>query len=95
MRRVDLQRKFLIALGLFAALIAIGAVGYHSIVGGTWLQATYMTVITLSSVGFGEIIPGLETSTWGRLFTMVLIFAGVAMMTFVLSTSTRSWSKAS
>jgi len=59
-----------------------GTVGYVVIEGASWSDAAYMTVITLSTVGYGEVI---RLSPAGRLFTVVLIGVG---MTFVFAAVT-------
>ncbi len=61
-------------LFLFLSVLAGGMVGYHLIEGWPLNECLYMTVITVSTVGFGEVHP---LSHNGRLFTMLLIFFGV------------------
>jgi voltage-gated potassium channel len=52
------------------ALFVLATCGYVGIAGFSWLDAAYMTVITLSTVGFREVHP-LDSA--GRIFTMVVI----------------------
>ena len=52
----------------------LGAWGYMKIENVTFLDGLYMTVITMSSVGFHEVFP---LSTLGRLWTSGLIFIGI------------------
>ncbi len=66
--------RFLGAIAYLLALTVVGAVGYVSIEGWPWREALYMTVITLSAVGFQEVRP---LSELGRDFTMVLVAAGI------------------
>ncbi len=61
-------------LVLNTGLLLFGIIGYSIIEDASWLDALYMTVITSSSVGFGEVIP---LSTAGRLFTIFYIIIGV------------------
>jgi voltage-gated potassium channel len=63
-------------LGLiaFAVVILVGFVGYQVLAGFSPLDALYMTVITVTSVGFSEIEP---LGSDGRLFTIGLIAAGI------------------
>lgn len=65
------------ALGVLGALVAVGTVGYHVLEDMTTLDALYMTVMTISTVGFGEIHP---LSPVGRSFTIALILFGVSAM---------------
>ena len=62
-----------------------GVSGYELIEGWSTLDALYMTVITLSSVGFNEVHP---LSTYGRIFTMVLILGGTGVLVYGVSTIT-------
>ncbi|HEY6475593.1 MAG TPA: potassium channel family protein [Polyangia bacterium] len=62
------------------ALIAGGTVGYHWIEGWSWFYAFYVTVITLTSIGYGEAQP---LSDIGRVFTMILAIGGIS--TFALA----------
>lgn len=61
-------------LFLFLSVLVGGMVGYRWIEGWPLNECLYMTVITVSSVGFGEVHP---LSHNGRLFTILLIFFGV------------------
>ena len=66
--------RFLGAIAYLVALTVVGTVGYVAIEGWPWREALYMTVITLSAVGFQEVRP---LSELGRDFTMVLVAAGI------------------
>jgi voltage-gated potassium channel len=58
-------------------MVAAGVVGYHFWEGYTWLEALYMTVITLSTVGFREVKP---LSPTGQIFTIVLLVRGLGVV---------------
>jgi voltage-gated potassium channel len=64
------------ALGLVLAM-AYGVAGYMILEGWRFLDALYMTVITLTTVGFREVRP-LDDS--GRIFTLTLIAIGVGLV---------------
>lgn len=68
------DRRLRIAVALLIALTAVGTIGYRQIEGMSTLDALYMTVITLSTVGFGEVVP---LSPAGQGFTVGLIVMGV------------------
>ncbi len=67
---------------VLTALVGVGTLGYRTLEGWSWLDALYMTLITLSTVGFGEIHP---LSPAARVFTMGLIGVGVGTAGFLLS----------
>jgi voltage-gated potassium channel len=74
--------RFLIAVAVIIAVIAAGMVGYVVIEGFSPLDALYMSVITISTVGYGE-VHHLDTA--GRIFTMVLIVTGVGTFLYLLT----------
>lgn len=60
---------------LFGLVLTVGTLGYYLIEEGwSLLDAFYMTVITITTIGFGEIH---ELSSGGRLFTVLLIVFGI------------------
>jgi len=65
-------RRLLIALGLILGIVLVGTVGYILTAGLDPLNALYMTVITISTVGYGEL--GNVTGHT-RVFTILLILA--------------------
>lgn len=80
-----------LAWGMIALAIVmmIGSVGYK-IIGGdkaTWIDCIYMTFITIATIGFSEVID-LNNSPGGRVFTMVIAFAGIGVSTYLLSSIT-------
>lgn len=74
--------RWLIALSVLLTLTFIGTSGYVLVEHVPWFDALYMTVITLSTVGFGEVIP---LSRLGRLFTMGLIVGGVGTAAYFIT----------
>ena len=76
-------RARLVRFGLIlAAIAALGTCGYMLLEHWPFIDALYMTVITLSTVGFGEVMP---LSPEGKLFTTGLIVAGVAAVAYLFS----------
>jgi voltage-gated potassium channel len=74
--------KLKISLALFALIISFGTFGYHIVEGMSYFEAFYMTLITVSTVGFSEIKPLTEI---GRLITVVVIITGISVGTYTLS----------
>lgn len=83
-----IPRRFWVALGVLVAILLAGTFGYQLLVGGTWFEGLYMTVITLSTTGFGEVVPGLSDSVPGRIFTMVMIIFGMGLLLWVVGNTT-------
>lgn len=73
------HNRIAIALILCLAIITIGTSGYMLIENYTLLEGLYMSVITITTVGFGEVKP----LSWpGRGFTIVLILIGFGTLAF-------------
>lgn len=87
---MNYQRKILIALTLLMGLLVTGTVGYLLLERdnpeGEWqfLDALYMTVITLTTVGYGN----MGMSDAGRVFTMFLLTGGIGVFTYSVTIAT-------
>lgn len=82
---MSLHRRVAHVVLLLVAVLLFGSVGYVLMEGWSFLDALYMTVITVASVGFGEVHP---LSIPGRVFTMVLIGVGLGTAAYAFSTVT-------
>lgn len=81
--RKDLQRG-----GFALAIVFISGTLWYSLVERWhWLDAVYMTVITLTTVGYGETQP---LGDRGRIFTIVLILAGVISIGYIVNRFTEA-----
>ena len=76
------MRVFYIAACL-AGIAVIGTIGYTSIEGWDVVDSFYMTIITLTTVGYGEV---RELSLAGRMFTVALLLVGVGMVFYGAAT---------
>jgi voltage-gated potassium channel len=76
-------RRVLLLVAALLAVLAAGVVGYMVIEGWSLLDAVYMTVTTLTTVGYREV---RELSDTGRIFTIGLIVLGVGVMLYGLTT---------
>ena len=70
-------------------IVGLGTFGYWSLTGRRYplLDCVYMTVITITTVGFGEIID-LSHNPSGRILTMLIAVGGLGILTYMLSTFT-------
>ena len=71
---------------MLAALLVLGTAGYVIIEGWTFLDSLYMTVITITTVGFREMG---EMDGAGRIFTLVLITLGVGTWAYAITSLAR------
>jgi len=78
--------QIFLAGGMLLLTIIIGIVGFMTICGYNLMDAFYMTVITLSTVGYGEIQP---LGFWGRLFASFIIITNLGIFTYAISVLSR------
>ena len=78
-------RRVGIGIAIVVLLTAAGTAGYMAIEGMSFIDALYMTAITITTVGYQEVKP-LDTA--GRLFTIGLIFTGVGTAYYVFAAVT-------
>jgi len=85
---MELQGRIQAALGGCLALMAVGTLGYHLLEKWDLLDSLYMTIITLTTVGYGEVHPIQRAET--RIFTMALILSGLGVVFYTLGTLAQS-----
>ena len=78
---MDAVRHLKISILVLLCLVSIGTCGYMSIEGWRFLDAIYMTVITLGTVGFKEVH---DLSDAGKIFTIALIIFGVSVLGYLV-----------
>ncbi|MFK7834031.1 MAG: TrkA family potassium uptake protein [Winogradskyella sp.] len=76
------RSKIYTAVILLLIVLCIGVLGYRFISGYDWLDAVYMTVITITTVGFAEVNP-LDTQS--KIFTIFLILASVVIVGYAIT----------
>ena len=86
---MNLQRFRLVKIFTLALLVltAAGTAGFHYIEHWSWFDSFYMVVITLSTIGYQEVHP---LSHEGRVFNVVLIIAGVALVFLIIGALTQA-----
>lgn len=87
--RNRLRAKLFWGLVALMGVILTGTVGYKLIAGAksTWFECLYMTFITVTTIGYGEIVD-LSDNPAGRAFTMFIGASGLAALWFLFSTLT-------
>ncbi|WP_121069261.1 potassium channel family protein [Maribacter vaceletii] len=79
------KSKFYLALTLMLVVFVFGVFGYRYISGFSWVDACYMTIITVTTVGFSEVQP---LDMQGKIFTIFLIISSVFIFAFAISVIT-------
>ncbi len=82
-----LRQQLLVSAIALGGVFLIGTLWYWLIEKWSWSEAAYMTVITLSTVGFSEVNPLDERS---RLFTIALILMGLITIGYIVNRFTEA-----
>ncbi len=80
-----LRKRLRLALGAVVLVTLVGVLGF-TLIGGrghNLIDAIYMTVITLTTVGFGEIID-MSRNPVGRIFTIALLLGGMGIVAYTV-----------
>lgn len=71
---------------LLCCVFIAGTLGFHFIEGWSFLDAFFMTLITITTIGYQEIHPLTDT---GKIFDIVIIFLGVGSAAYTFASMTR------
>jgi voltage-gated potassium channel len=83
-------KRFSYALAAIAIVVAAGGIGYYWLGHGKWTfsDCLYMTIITVTTVGYAEVLEGMDKVEYARGFTAVLLIFGTGSIVFFASTIT-------
>jgi len=71
-------------LFLFTGIIVVlGALFYHKVEGWNYFNSLYFTVITLTTIGYGDFVP---VTPLGKMFTIIYVFLGLGVLAMFIST---------
>jgi voltage-gated potassium channel len=79
-------RKIVLWAASLLSILLLGSLGFVWLEGWSFFDALYMTVTTLTTVGYGEIHPLSHT---GRIYNILLILAGMGVMLYIVSSLAR------
>ncbi len=81
-----MRKRLTILIILILSVFTFGTAGYVIIEGWSVLDSLYMTIITVTTIGFKEVAP---LSRSGRIFTIVFVLFGVGVLAYALNTGVR------
>lgn len=79
---MTLLKRLTILILIFLAAIFLGAYVYHYVEGWRYLDSVYFTVITVTTIGYGDFSPQSDV---GKIFTMFFSFFGIGMAFYFFS----------
>lgn len=79
---------FIATMATLCILLSLGTVFYSSEEGWSYIDSVYFSVVTLTTVGYGDLHP---TTTTSKLFTIAYIFIGVGLGFYILSALAKSF----
>jgi voltage-gated potassium channel len=76
--------RLVTALVVLLGITAGGTAGFWTLGAGHWsfVDCLYMTVMTVTTVGYGEVLPGFSTMPYARLFSTGLMIVGVTAVAY-------------
>ena len=81
-KRFKVSTEIFIAYSTFLGWVGIGTIVFHRLESWTWIQSFYFSVVTITTVGYGDFTP---TNDLSRLFTAIYILVGVSIGLVTLS----------
>jgi len=82
----SVKNRILVGATLFFGVMLGGTLGFYWIEGWSLIDSLYMTTITVTTVGYGEVNP---LSPEGRFFAILVIFTGVGTVFYILTAITQ------
>src|SRR5688572_26590823 len=82
-----LWRRLALVMGAILIVVCLGTVGFVTFAGYSVFDALYMSLITITTVGYFEVQP---LSTTGRVFNSVFLMTGVSTMFFAIGVVTQT-----
>ncbi|NPA41607.1 MAG: potassium channel protein [Aquificae bacterium] len=79
-RFIEALRELRIPLLMLHTALTVGTLGYMLLSGGDFINSFYMTIITIGTIGYGEVVAGSDT-VYGRIFTSFLSLLGIGVFT--------------
>jgi len=79
---LKIRRQYRAAALVALSVLAIGAVFYHHVEHFRWLDAFYFCTITLTTIGYGDLVPKTDA---GKLFTIFYVLVGIGIFGFFVN----------
>lgn len=80
--KMELFKRFCLGLTIFLIILPGGTYAYSYLEGWDYLDSLYFTVVTVTTIGYGDLVPQTDA---GKIFTMIFPFIGIAMAFYFFS----------
>lgn len=79
---MKLKKHFIISVVTFILIIIVGAYAYSNIEGWSGLDSLYFVVVTVTTIGYGDLVP---QTNLGKIFTIFFSFLGISAAFYFVS----------
>ncbi len=76
------EHAFKVISAAALAVVTTGTVSYHFLEGWSWVDSLYFSVVAVTTVGFGDLVP---TTDAAKLFTVAYVIAGIGVLGLFLN----------
>ena len=80
------QKSYKFLAGLVVLILGLGTVYYHFAESWNWIDSLYFSLITLTTIGYGDLAP---TTPMSKIFTMLYVIVGIGIIFGFISTISR------
>ena len=77
----EVRRNLMLSIMLLLILFIVGIYFYHEFEGWNYLDTIYFMSMTITTVGFGDIVPQTDL---GKIFTVLVVWIGISIAFFFI-----------
>jgi len=82
LKQALISQKFRVLFSLAFFIILLGTTFFHFTEGWNWIDSFYFSVMTLTTVGYGDLVP---TTILSKIFSVIYILVGIGLLLFFVN----------